>query len=114
MIGAVIMCLVVAVPDADSLTCADGRRIRIAGVSALERNGSCNSAPACPTMPHRLAQPIAARLTLNRTIAFRIVGKSYRREVGENRALRCALVQSGAAVEWPRYMREYQLSRCPE
>lgn len=112
MIGATILCLVVAVPDADSLRCRDGRRIRIAGVSALERNGSCNSVPACPTMRHAQAQPIAARLTLNRTIVFRIVGKSYRRDVGENRALRCALVHSGAAVEWPRYMREYRLEAC--
>lgn len=112
MIGAVIMCLVVAVPDADSLRCRDGRRVRLAGISALERNGSCNSAPACPTMRHAQAQPIAARLTLNRTIAFRLVGKSYRRDVGDNYALRCALVQSGAAVEWPRYMREYGLRSC--
>jgi len=112
MIGAVIMCLVVAVPDADSLRCADGRRIRLAGISALERNGSCNSRPHCPSMRHRQAQPIAARLTLGRTIAFRVVGTSYRRTVGENRTLRCALVRSGAAVEWPRYMRQYRLRSC--
>lgn len=112
MIGATILCLVVAVSDADTVRCADGQRVRLAGISALERNGSCNSAPACPTMRHEQAQPIAARLTLNRTIAFRIVGKSYNRAVGENQALRCALVRSGAAVEWPKYMREYLLEAC--
>ncbi|MBM3333394.1 hypothetical protein FJY63_01915 [Candidatus Sumerlaeota bacterium] len=112
MIGAVIMCLVVAASDADTVRCADGRRVRLAGISALERDGSCNSRPYCPAMRHKQAQPIAARLTLGRTIAFRVVGKSYDRDVGENKALRCALVQSGAAVEWPRYMRRYRLRGC--
>ncbi len=107
-----IECHVIAVADADTVRCADGTRIRLAGISARERDGSCNSAPDCPTMRHAQAQPIAARLMLARTIRFRVVGVSYGRPVGDNPAIRCALVRSGAVVPWVRYMRQYRLPEC--
>lgn len=112
MIGTIILCTVASTTDADSLRCQDGRRIRIAAVSARERNGSCNSAPDCATMPHRQAQPIAEQLTLGRTIAFRVVGGQGKRFVGENFALRCQLIRSGAAVSWERWRVRYGLGRC--
>ncbi len=107
-----IICQVVKVHDADTITCATGERIRLAGISARERDGSCNSAPHCPTMRHAQAQPIAARLMLGKRIRFRIVGQSYNRIVGENYATRCALVRSGAVVPWSRYMQAYGLAGC--
>lgn len=112
MIPAILICVVAAVPDADTIRCADGSKIRLAGVSALERNGSCNSAPDCPVMPHKLAQPIASLLTLGRTISFRVVGTSYKRLVGDNRDVRCQLIASGAVVEWRKYSRQYRLTPC--
>ncbi len=107
-----LICVVASVTDADTIRCQNGTKVRIAGVSALERNGSCNSRPTCPVMPHKLAQPIASMLMLGRTISFRVVGTSYGRAVGENQALRCQLIASGAVVEWPRYTIRYRLRPC--
>lgn len=107
-----IVCQVTAVPDADTVRCSNGQRIRIAGVSARERDGSCNSVPDCPTMRHSQAHPIAARIMLGRSIRFRVVGRSYDRLVGENREIRCALIASGAAARWDRYWRQYRLPEC--
>ncbi len=104
--------MVAQVTDADTIRCTTGERIRIAAVSALEQDGRCNSAPDCPTMPHARAKPVAERLTLGRSIAFQIVGISGKRLVGENYALRCELVRSGAAVSWERYRVRYGLGRC--
>ncbi len=112
MIGTTLICLVAHVTDADTLRCQSGQRIRIAAVSGLEQDGRCNSVPDCPTMPHSRAQPIAERLTLGRTIAFQIVGTSGKRLVGENYALRCQLIRSGAAVSWERWRVRYRLGRC--
>lgn len=111
------LCLVSAIPDADSLTCADGTRIRIAAISALERNGECNSVPSCPTMRHAQAQPIVARMTLGKRLSCVQVGKSYNRIVArcsfaDGHDLGCAIIASGAAVDWPKYRRQYGLPGC--
>lgn len=112
MIGTTLICTIALVVDADTIRCARGERIRLAGISALERDGSCNSAPDCPTMRHGQAKPIAERLALNRTLKFTVHGRSGKRIVADNRWLRCNLVRSGAAVEWRRYVVAYNLRRC--
>lgn len=108
----VIQCEVVRVSDADTVICADRTRIRLAGVNARERDGSCNHEP-CPVMRHEQAKPIAERLMLGRVVPFRIVGRNGKRLVGDNLAVRCALFRSGAALPWTEYVIRYRLSRCP-
>ncbi len=114
---ATILCLVAAVPDADTIRCADGTRFRLAGISALERNGRCNSAPDCPTMRHAQAQPIVARMIQGKTLRCRVVGKSWGRIVGDCSLpsvarLSCAIIASGAAVRWDRWWKQYGLEGC--
>jgi endonuclease YncB( thermonuclease family) len=103
------VCLVAAVVDADTLRCDDGQRLRIAGISARERDGSCNS-PVCPAMRHRQARPLVESLVLRRRLTCRSVGQSYGRvvascELPAGGSLSCAVIASGAAVRWDRYWR---------
>lgn len=107
----VVICHVISIPDADGANCQGGVRIRLAGISARERDGSCNS-PVCPTMRVAQATPIARQLMVGKTIRFRIYGRSGKRLVGDHVPTRCQLLRSGAVVQWPRYMREYRLQRC--
>lgn len=107
----VIYCHVAKVSDADTVTCRNGTRVRLAAVNARERDGSCNHHP-CPRMRHAQAQPIAAALMLGKVIRFRIVGTSGKRLVGEHYATRCALFRSAAALPWVEYERAYKLRRC--
>lgn len=106
-----IICHVVKVHDADTIRCANGQIVRLAGVNARERDGSCNHRP-CPRMRHAQAHPIAQRLMLGKSIRFRIVGRSGNRLVGENYAVRCALFRTGAAVPWTQWQRRYRLATC--
>lgn len=111
MTALILICAVVGVHDADTVRCQDGTRVRIAAVNAREADGSCNHTP-CPVMRHEQAQPIAAGLMLGRTVQFSIVGRSGKRLVGENYAIRCRLIQIGAATSWEQYRVRYGLRRC--
>lgn len=110
-------CAVVAVVDADTIRCQSGVRVRIAGISARERDGTCNS-PRCPAMLHTEAKSIVERITYRRELACDPVGHSYNRIVADCRLprdgwLSCAIIAGGAAVRWDRYWREYRLgNRC--
>jgi endonuclease YncB( thermonuclease family) len=111
------LCLVIAAPDADTLKCADGTRVSIAGITALERNCSCNSYPHCATIKHDQAQPIVSRMVLGKNLRCRRVGVSYDRIVAtctlpNGADLGCSIVRSGAAVEWPKYQVRYRLRSC--
>lgn len=110
-------CYVAAVADADTIRCRSGTRVRIAGISARERDGSCNS-PRCPVMRPAEARPIVERLTHRRKLTCQSVGRSYGRVVADCRLpeggwLSCAVLASGAAVRWDRYWRDYKMgNRC--
>jgi endonuclease YncB( thermonuclease family) len=112
MTPAIILCTVAFVVDADTIRCRDGQTIRLAGISALERSGRCNSAPDCSKMPYARAKATVERIALGRTYRFQIYGTSGRRIVADNRELRCAIIRSGAAVTWWRYARRYRLEAC--
>lgn len=107
-----ILCTITGVTDADTVTCANGQRIRLAGISALERNGSCNSFPDCATMPYAQAKRQVERIALGWTYRFRVYGRSGRRVVADSPELRCAILRSGAAVTWRRYSVRYRLGGC--
>lgn len=114
MIGTALICLIVAATDADTLRAicnGQPQRIRLAGIEANERKGGCHL-PVCPPIPHSRAKPIAERLALGKTLTFTVHGRSGKRIVADNRELRCQLVASGAAVEWPMFVRRYRLRSC--
>ena len=106
-----IICKVTQVVDADTIRCGSVV-VRLAGLSALERSGRCNSAPDCATMPYPIAKAIATRIALGRTYRFRIYGRSGKRLVGDAPTLRCDILSTGAAVTWGKYARRYKLRRC--
>lgn len=111
----VIECRIQSVTDADTVRAiCDGRPviIRLAALSGLERNGSCNSRPDCATLPYAEARRRVERIALGRTYRFRIYGKSGRRIVADNKPLRCEILRTGAAVTWWRWHYRYRLEAC--
>ena len=112
----ILLCLVAAVTDGDTLRCQSGERVRIAGVEANELRGGCHVA-RCAAMPGPEARRVVSRLVLHRTLSCEPVGRSYRRIVArcsfaDGRDLRCAIVRAGAAVDWPNYVKKYNLRNC--
>lgn len=111
-----IICVVSSVTDADTFRCADGTRIRVAGVEGNERKGGCHIA-VCPPLPHARAVPMVERLVLRKALTCQPVGTSYRRIVArctlpDRSDLRCRLNAAGATVDWPAYVTRYHLEPC--
>lgn len=111
------LCLVASVTDADTIVCADKTRVRIAGINAREKDGTCNAGAPCPAMGPRQATQVVTRLTLGKRLSCRQVGTSYRRAVMDCRlpngaGLSCAIIATGAAAAWPRYWRQYRMRPC--
>ncbi|MBX9859023.1 MAG: thermonuclease family protein [Sphingomonas sp.] len=109
------LCFVAAVHDGDTLRCASGERVRIAGIEANELRGGCHL-PRCAPLSGPAARAVATRLVLRRTLRCEALGRSYARVVArcslEGRDIGCAFVAAGAAVEWPRYRRQLGLGPC--
>ena len=126
--GSSFTCTAVAVWDGDGpIWCAEGPRIRLAGVAARELDGSCRSGHPCPG-----PSGIVARNTLvgllggaRGTLATGHVRVTVRLECvsdgdakgGRTAAwcvaprvgdLSCALVGKGVALRWNRYWRDGQ------
>lgn len=115
MILAPFLCLALAI-DGDTIACRNGPHARVAGVEANELHGGCHL-NACPAMPGPDARRVMSRLVDGKTLHCEAVGRSFKRLVAvctlpDGRDLRCALVASGAAVDWPGYVRRYRLVRC--
>ena len=111
------ICTVAAVTDADTIRCADGTRVRIAGINAREKDGSCRPGAPCPAMRHAQAQPIVERLTLHKRLSCQPVDRSFKRIVATCRLpsgadLSCAIIASGAALRWESYWRRYRMGVC--
>lgn len=122
-------CTAVAVWDGDGpIWCAEGPRVRLAGVAARELDGSCRASHPCPGPSGIVARNTlvgllgGARGTLGTghikvaAVPLRCVsegdGKGKRTaawcvapRVGD---LSCALVGTGVALRWDRYWREGQ------
>jgi endonuclease YncB( thermonuclease family) len=103
------------VTDGDTFRCADGTRVRVAGVDANEMNGACHN--VCAAMNAKQARDYAASLIMGRTIRCESVGTSYKRIVArctlpDHRSLSYALIAHGAAVRWDRYWKKYGMGRC--
>ena len=114
MTYAAIVCQVAAIHDGDTFRCANGTRIRLAGVDANELNGSCHN--ACAPMSGRQAQRYVDRLIYRQRLVCQPVGTSYARVVARCSLggvdLSCKLIAAGAAVRWDRYWTRYGMGRC--
>ena len=127
--GSTFTCTPIAVWDGDGpIWCAEGPRIRIAGVAAREIDGSCKSSQPCPLVSGPEARDRLVRLfggakgILNtghikvnsapmgcvsegsaggsRTAAW-----CYSASVGD---LSCSVVSAGGAIRWARFWLNHQ------
>jgi endonuclease YncB( thermonuclease family) len=126
--GASFICTPTAVWDGDGpIWCAEGPKVRIAGVAAREMDGTCRANQPCPAVSatdardrlvailggpretlatgHVVVRSPAMTCTSDgaaggsRTAAWCVLPK-----VGD---LSCAVVRAGGAVRWPRYWRNH-------
>jgi endonuclease YncB( thermonuclease family) len=123
-------CAAVSVWDGDGpITCADGRKVRLAGVNAREVDGSCRPGHPCPRVSGIASRDalvallggsrgkaadghirVAARLRCE------VTGFSYGRVTAFCRNahetdLSCALVASGHAAIWQRHWGKHRCTR---
>ena len=114
-------CTVFSITDGDTFRCAetgtDGRqiRVRLSGVAARERDGSCSVGHPCPAASAEAATAVLTRLAMGEVLVCRQVGNTYGRVAAfcqrqDGIDLSCAMVESGTAVKWPRYWGNH---RCP-
>lgn len=127
--GQTFICTPIAVYDGDGpIWCAEGPKVRLAGIAAREMDGSCNSRQPCP----------AASAEATRDQLVRFLGGSRGRlstghvkvrasamhclsdgSAGGSRTaawcimangtdLNCAMVRSGLALRWDRYWRRHR------
>jgi endonuclease YncB( thermonuclease family) len=127
--GEVFTCTPTAVWDGDGpIWCAEGPKVRLAGIAAREMDGTCNSNQPCPA-----ASAIAARDQLVRALGgpkgrlgsghVRVQAGAMRCEsnggAGGSRTaawcetssgvdLNCAMVASGKVLRWARYWRNHR------
>jgi endonuclease YncB( thermonuclease family) len=129
--GLMFICTATAVWDGDGpIWCAEGPKIRLAGIAARESDGTCRSNQPCPrataeqarnrlvnllggskgTRPEGHVIIARTRLTCrsegsaggSRTAAWCVAPR-----VGD---LSCAMVNSGTVLPWPRYWRDHRCS----
>jgi len=76
---ALFLCLVASVTDGDTLRCADGTRVRIAGIDAPEMPGHYARYRQCTPGDPFAAKAALSSLTLGKGLQCRSVGRSYNR-----------------------------------
>jgi len=119
--GPSISCTVASISDGDTFRCAesgtDGKqiRVRLSGVAARERDGSCSDGHPCPTASAEAATTELTRLALGELLICQKVGDTYGRVAAfcqrqDGIDLSCAMIESGTAVKWSRYWGSH---RCP-
>lgn len=99
---ALFLCLVASVTDGDTLRCADGTRVRIAGIDSPEMPGHCARNRQCtPGDPYSARNSLIA-LTQGKALRCNSVGHSYNRTLAHcysgQTSIGCAQVRSGHAV----------------
>lgn len=123
MLPLVFACTPVSVWDGDGpIVCAEGPHVRLAAISARERDGSCRRGHPCPRASGIDAARHLAGLTgqivgesgdghlrvEGPALACVASGESYGRTVArcrsaENGDLGCAMVRDGFALAWRRF-----------
>jgi endonuclease YncB( thermonuclease family) len=110
--GGTFSCSVSSITDGDTLRCADGTRVRLAGIDAPEIS-PCALGRQCTPGDGNASRQSLASMASGRTLSCQAVGTSYKRVVAFCRAggtdLSCAQVRSGHAVR--RYSAKNEVCR---
>lgn len=101
-------CTVASITDGDTLRCTDGTRVRLSGIAARERDGSCSPGHPCPVGSAEDATAMLEQLADGDVLSCKAAGETYGRIAAfcTNSAgvdLSCAMVESGTAAQWDRY-----------
>ena len=127
--GSSFTCTPTAVWDGDGpIWCAEGPKVRLAGIAAREIDGTCRSNQPCPPVSGVGARDqlvlflggargvlttghIRVRAAAMHCISDGSAGGSRTAAwctTGSGTDLNCAMVESGAALEWARYWRGHR------
>ena len=127
--GQTFPCTPTAVWDGDGpIWCAEGPKVRIAGVAAREIDGTCRSSQPCPAtggieardrLVRLLGGPRGVRPEGHIVVRSPLMNCRSDGSAGGSRTaawcvspvlgdLSCAVVQGGGAVRWPRYWRDHR------
>ena len=116
-------CSVVAITDGDTLRCneteADGRqiRVRLSGIAARERDGSCSPGHPCPAATAEAATTALEDLVAGEVLICTDEARTFGRRAAFCRRLRdgadisCAMVKGGFAARWDRHWGNHQCDR---
>lgn len=115
-------CEVVSIYDGDGpYRCADGRKLRMAGVQApdFESASPCRQRKpgyVCSDRLARIARDKARAMYLGKTLDCKLYERTYDRIAAEctyrGESVSCALVKAGVGTWWKYYARRYRM-RCP-
>ena len=99
---AAFVCAVVAVHDGDTLRCASGVRVRLAGIDAPEI-GKCPRYRWCAPGDAVASREALKRMVIGRVIRCTVAGVSYDRTVAWCRTpaggdVSCAMFRAGRAI----------------
>jgi endonuclease YncB( thermonuclease family) len=108
------ICTVASITDGDTFRCteleANGKqiRVRLSGVAAREKDGTCTAGHPCPNAPPEAATAAIRALAEGRRLQCRQVGSTYGRRaafcsLASGRDLSCAMVASGTVARWDRH-----------
>ncbi len=112
-------CTVFSITDGDTFRCAetgtDGKqlRVRLSGVAARERDGSCSPGHPCPIASAEAATAELSKLAFGQLLSCRPVGETYGRVAAfckrqDGVDLSCAMIESGTAEKWQRYWGDHR------
>lgn len=119
------ICAVSAVHDGDSIRCASGVRVRVAGIQSADfqssppcrRPAAQRRAYVCDNAAARRSREVVKHLVLRKRLTCQPVDTSYGRSVArctlpDGRSLACATIAVGAAQRWPEYWTRYRMGEC--
>lgn len=107
-------CTVASITDGDTFRCSetgdDGKqiRIRLSGVAARERDGSCTSGHPCPAASAEAATEKLQSLALGEALSCQAVGATSGRVAAfcqrpDGVDLSCAMVESRTVEKWDKH-----------
>jgi endonuclease YncB( thermonuclease family) len=106
-------CTVASVTDGDALRCTDGTRVRIAGINAREKDGTCNVGAPCPSASAEQATSVLSALAAGRVLQCQANGTTYDRiaafcRTADGVDVSCAMMASGTVARSDRYWRGHR------